>query len=83
MMFNIRRGQLVIVDWLDPTTEAGWNDPAKIQLGKAKTVGYVGHVRQAALVVVSGGMDGALNGDPTIIPWGNIQEITILEDADE
>jgi len=39
----------------------------------------VSHLRPNALVISSGGMDGKLDGDPTIIPWGNITEIIILE----
>lgn len=81
-MYNVKVGQLVIVYWDDICTEAGWHDPAKIELGHANTVGFVSHIRPDALVISSGGMDGALNGDPTIIPWGNITQVYLLEIVD-
>ena len=78
-MYNIKLGQLVLVDWIDIATEAGWNDPTKVDFGRAHTVGYVSHIRGDGLVVSSGGMDGKLNGDPTIIPWACIETIAIVE----
>ena len=78
-MYNVKVGQLVIFKWVDPSTLAGWVDSEDAKLGQVQQVGYVAELRPDSVVTCSGGVGPTLNGDPTIVPWCLISEMTILE----
>ena len=83
MIFDLQEHQLAIIEWEDPSTEAGWHEPDKIKPGSVRQVGYVAQTRPDHLVICSAYQDGVLCGDPTIIPWGVVLGVEVVEFAPE
>lgn len=53
-MKGVRKGQLVIVDWLDATAhETGWNDSPVNHAEKARSVGIVTDVSHNAITLAA------------------------------
>lgn len=84
-MWNIKSGQLVEIDWLDPSVGSQWEDASKITACAqfvVKSIGWV-HVVDDFGCVLTASYEP--DGDKQLLlrqhlPWGCIQEIWILGD---
>lgn len=84
-MYDLKPGQLVECDWLDPAVGSTWMDVEDVIFWKwhCRSVGYVHAVTEVGLILTACyGADP--NGGKSIllrqyIPWGSVVDLWILE----
>lgn len=86
-MYNLKPGQLVECDWLDPVASSDWTDVKNITFWKycCRSVGYVHAVTEDGLILTACyGTDPTGDKDLLLrqhIPWMCITDIWVLENA--
>jgi hypothetical protein len=59
----VDRPKIVVLEWVDPDTIAGWKDPAKLHLEEGSTVVSVGMLVREDSETIYLAMDWAKDGD--------------------
>ena len=85
-MYDLKPGQLVECDWIDPCVASTWADAKSVDTFwkfRCRSTGYVHMVTEDGLILTAcHGVDP--DGDKSLllrqhIPWGSITDIWVLE----
>ena len=79
-MWNRKKGDLVKVKWLDPTTSAGWFDSEELEhLDVVETTGYFIHENECTLWLATTWHEGNKEfADQLIFPKGCILHVETI-----